>query len=355
MKKLVIAAVVTPFVLIAFIGAAFSFGGEERGGINVDALPPLAKEMLPTVERIQAASCPEMPVVFILAHVMAESSWTATSYSSAGAAGLYQMMPFNWPDELGGGWGGRPAADHLVWDPTTHLEFGIPWVCGNLRNITLFVQVAGLSIDPLDAMLVCHVAGCSRVTASATGIPEPGDAGCGAACSATVKKYIENVHRYIDDFTLKGGSGAAVGNLGPPQPWTGGGTGCVHDDPTTGGCVTGATRHMINEVNRVTGGWPWGMGCHAARPNNPTSDHPQGKGCDLYVGTLGQFPNETDTASGWAMATWLEVNADALGVKYIIWDGDFWQGSWGPYFSGIYNIGSPTGGHYDHIHVSMQF
>ncbi len=321
-------------------------------------MPPLAKEMLPTVERIQASSCPEMPVVFILAHLNAESSWNPTSYSSAGAAGLYQFMPFNWPDDLGGGWGGRPGVDHPVWDPTTHLEYGIPWVCGNLRNITLYIASAGLSIDPLDAVLVCHVAGCSRVNGSVTGIPEPGEAGCMAGCSATVKKYIANVRRYMDDFTLKGGAGGAgfaVGNLGAALAYPGGPPGCIYDDPTSGGCVTGATLHMVNEVNRVSGGWPWGIGCCAARPNNPTSDHPVGKGCDITVGRIGAFPVEPDISTGWSMAFWLEANADALRVKYIIWQGKFWQGSWGPCFPGIYNVGSPTGGHFDHLHVSMKF
>ena len=37
---------------------------------------------------------------------------------------------------------------------------------------------AGKPATALDAMLVCHVAGCSRVTGSASGVPQAGEAGC---------------------------------------------------------------------------------------------------------------------------------------------------------------------------------
>lgn len=54
--------------------------------------------------------------------------------------------------------------------------------------------------------------------------------------------------------------------------------------------------------------------------------------------------------------TWLVANADPLGVTYIIWDGRIWTGSsWRAYTGGgIYNPNHPTGGHHDHIHVSVR-
>ncbi|PXY17485.1 hypothetical protein BA062_37515 [Prauserella flavalba] len=62
------------------------------------------------------------------------------------------------------------------------------------------------------------------------------------------------------------------------------------------------------------------------------------------------------------MAAWLRVNAEALRVKYVIWQGRYWdpttsdQEGWGERYTGggVYNVADPTGGHYDHIHVSFR-
>ena len=144
------------------------------------------------------------------------------------------------------------------------------------------------------------------------------------------------------------------------------GAGCTVRDPTTDGCITPTTAYALEQVAAAFGGYRRGpvinsTGCHAARPANPTSDHPLGKGCDLFPGQGGRFAQGAELDNGWRVADWLRANSDALGVRYIIWQGRIWapgdedQGGWGRRYSGggVYDPSDAVGGHYDHIHVSF--
>jgi hypothetical protein len=159
------------------------------------------------------------------------------------------------------------------------------------------------------------------------------------------------------------------GATGPgAAPYTGGATGCTQDDPTTGGCLTGATRHALDEVLRVFGGYSAGSmiqstGCWDAHQWNPSSDHPKGRACDFFPGSAGVFAAGNELQSGWQVADWFRANADALQVNYIIWQGRIWSvthgdtdGGWGQPYSGggVYDPTEATGGHFDHIHVSFR-
>jgi hypothetical protein len=142
------------------------------------------------------------------------------------------------------------------------------------------------------------------------------------------------------------GTGGAV-----PAAFTGSSDGATVPDPTgTGGKLTPAAAAMYAAVNAA---FPVrSASCWDAHLWNPTSDHPLGKACDIYYDTPGVFPTAAERQRGWEVANWIVANAAALNVKYVIWDGQFWQGSWGPYSSGIYDVTDPVGGHFDHIHVS---
>ncbi|MBC8092094.1 MAG: hypothetical protein H7Y15_09195 [Pseudonocardia sp.] len=153
---------------------------------------------------------------------------------------------------------------------------------------------------------------------------------------------------------------------GSVTPFDGAGTGCVEDDPTTNGCITATTLYAVTQAASVFGGLRGGpvitsAGCHAQRPGNPTSDHPLGKGCDFFPGEGGRFARGADADNGWRAAEWFRINADALKVDYIIWQGRIWspgsndQDGWGrPYTGGgVYDPDDAVGGHYDHIHVSF--
>jgi hypothetical protein len=89
---------------------------------------------------------------------------------------------------------------------------------------------------------------------------------------------------------------------------------------------------------------------------NPSSDHPRGKGCDLFQ----DYRSSPGVAVGWRLANWMVANQAALGINYVIWQNQIWTSgrpaSWVPYQSSIYGCPNPaniTGCHMDHIHVSF--
>ena len=147
-----------------------------------------------------------------------------------------------------------------------------------------------------------------------------------------------------------------------PAPYRGGSTGCVIADPTgTGGCVTGATAHLLVQTQAAFGSeWPWGIACWDEHSWSPGSDHPLGRACDFTVGELGHYPNQAQSRAGWALAEWLRAYATRLDVEYVIWDGRIWSTSyasqgWRPYDGGgIYDLSTPSGAHRDHVHVSLE-
>jgi hypothetical protein len=286
------------------------------------------------------------------------------------------MTEPSWRAAGGTPWtGDPPPADADVFQQGTHLRLAVPWICTNLRTVTTHLTETGKPTSPLDALLVCHVAGCGRVLDSRTGVPAPGEAGCGPDCAATISHYITTVHQHAADFAAPAAGPALAGavslaGLPRPAPYTGGaGGGCVVDDPTrAGGCLTPATAHALHQIQTVFG--PPGptaatrsIGCWDKHAWNPDSDHPDGRACDLFPTQAGQFPAGEQLAHGWRIATWLRTYATDLNISYLIWQGRIWSpttpdepGSWGrPYTGGgIYDARDPTGGHFDHVHVSFR-
>ncbi len=357
---LAIAAV--PTALVVLVGGALSTESEEMAGytLDVSSLPEAARESLAMLEDARVEHCPELPLVWLVAQIQAESGWDPRAYSSAGAAGLLQLMPGTWSEAGDGtGWDAvaGPLPDHPVWKPADHVEVALPWMCANLRTVAAHLAESGKPTPPLDALAVCHVAGCSRVTGSVTGIPDAGEAGCDDACATTVRAYVDAIHDWVVTFSRPVPAGITpVGDAA--APWAGGAGDCTVPDPTgTGGCVTPATAWLLGQVAGVFPGLP--VSCWDAHAWNPDSDHPQGRGCDYTFGVMGSFPGPQDTAFGWSVAEWLRTNADPLRVDYVIWQGRIWSSSrpdegWRPYTGGgVYDPRDPTGGHYDHIHVSV--
>lgn len=147
----------------------------------------------------------------------------------------------------------------------------------------------------------------------------------------------------------------------PPEP-------CTADDPTTDGCLT-PTALRLHDAMVARFGEP-GPGeplrtitCWSEHAWNPSSDHPAGRACDAFPAGYGEFPQGADLASGWTVANWLRDNAAELRVRYVIWQGRIWYrgtgdaaDGWGrPYDGGgVYDPSDATGGHYDHVHVSVR-
>lgn len=369
----------------------------ELSGVDLTGVPKLAKQMLPVINDVLDRQCPELPAVWVVAEVQAESGWNPKAHSNdsnGGASGLYQMNDRNWAAA------GGPADEITV--PETHLRVGIPWVCTNLRAVTEHLAATKKPTAPLDAMLVCHIAGCGRVTGSATGVPKVGEAGCGSTCVSLINRYIANVHRYIAQFStppaapprapappptvpaagrpgiaaqpgvaaqpgiagrpgiaarpgvqaavaqdsqgaqvvpavIGGGAGATV-TLGAitsslplsPAPFSGAITGCTLSDPTSRGCLTATTRYALESTVDAFGDFRAGptlrsVSCWDPHAWNPTSDHARGRACDLFTGAPGEFAQGDALVEGWRVANWYRANAAALHVKYVIWQGRYWQ------------------------------
>jgi hypothetical protein len=406
-----VAAAMVGLLLLLIIGAAEDDAGPGLTGVDPAKIPALAKQMLPVIDDVVSRQCPELPPVWVVAEIMAESGWNPRAHSNdsnGGASGLYQINDRNWATA-----GGKPGSGD-VFVPETHLRLGIPWVCANLRAVTGHLKATGKPTTPLDAMLVCHIAGCGRVTGSATGVPKAGEAGCGGTCVGLINRYLSNVHKFVDRFgapvgpppgpppeevlaapaVLPGGPAgpaeaaaaepAAIGEPGgvgavvtvggittqalPPAPaaFSGAKTGCTQDDPTTGGCLTAATLYGLQAQGAAFGGFQSGpsitkASCWDRHAWNPTSDHAKGRACDLFPGPAGVFAKGSTLEQGWRVANWYRTNASALRVRYLIWQGRYWdpstkdQRGWGTRYTGggIYNVKDATGGHYDHVHVSF--
>ncbi len=116
------------------------------------------------------------------------------------------------------------------------------------------------------------------------------------------------------------------------------------------------------------GGWTDGplihsAGCWDEHAWNPRSDHSRGRACDLFPTKPGTFPKGAELDAGWRVAGWLRDNAEALQVRYLIWQGRYWDpdvedqdDGWGRRYTGggVYDVRDATGGHFDHVHISFR-
>ena len=409
--------------LVAVLGVALSAipGGDvtaPSSGVDAARLPATARRYLPLVTDLTAQQCPELPPLWVVAQVEAESGWDSAAVGD-GVAGLLQFDQLTWMAAGGPAWSGRsPRPGDDVLDPDAHLRVAVPWLCTTLRAVTGHLLENGKPASALDAMLVCHVAGCGRVTGSASGVPRAGEAGCDVRCAAVVTRYLDAVHGLVRQYAVTDpgpgtdttasaaapaddhaarpsavpsppSAGSPTRHSTSPRPpaapapppatasppaglldpgaWTGGSTGCTVPDPTGGRCVTGATRHGFEEVAAAFEGWKDGpairsAGCWDRHAWNPRSDHPQGRACDLFATRPGRYADGAELADGWRVARWFRGHAGPLQVKYVIWQGRYWdprvadQDGWGRRYSGggVYDVRNATGGHYDHVHVSFR-
>lgn len=87
------------------------------------------------------------------------------------------------------------------------------------------------------------------------------------------------------------------------------------------------------------------------RSSNSLSDHPSGRAVDAMIDN---YTTPEGKKLGWDIAHYVQANAQALNVKYIIWDAQIWTGTtWRPYHhpSGATDDNSL---HKNHVHVSVR-
>ncbi|OYO08881.1 metalloendopeptidase [Enemella evansiae] len=130
------------------------------------------------------------------------------------------------------------------------------------------------------------------------------------------------------------------------------------DDPTSNGQITARMLHVYQQTLAAFPDTTWA--CYSPRPGT-TSEHPLGRACDVAFGNaIGQYPTTEQHALGWEVTNWVQDHAEALGVEYLIWDGLIWSVSrdsegWRPYNGGgMHDPGNVTGGHYDHLHITVK-
>jgi peptidoglycan DL-endopeptidase CwlO len=125
--------------------------------------------------------------------------------------------------------------------------------------------------------------------------------------------------------------------------------GCSEPDPTTSGCLTPRTLHMLREAQR--NGFKRFVACF--RPGGPY-EHPKGRACDFSAERNG-FGGDAfggDKLYGNNLTAFFVRNADRLGVMYVIWYRQIWLPAtgWRSYGAAY---GDPASDHTNHVHVSM--
>ena len=148
-----------------------------------------------------------------------------------------------------------------------------------------------------------------------------------------------------------------AGALGDPVPVEGDPDELV-DDPTSDGQIT---VRMLSVYEQTLAGFPestWA--CYSPRPGQK-SEHPLGRACDVAFGNaIGQYPTPGQLEYGWQVTNWLMQHAETLGVEYLIWQGKIRSlaradEGWRDYTGGgMHDPGDVTGGHYDHLHITVK-
>ncbi|MFR9776532.1 coiled-coil domain-containing protein [Micromonospora sp. MS34] len=124
---------------------------------------------------------------------------------------------------------------------------------------------------------------------------------------------------------------------------------CSVDDPTTSGCITPRTLHMLQQAKAA--GYKRYVSCYRSGGDG---EHPKGRACDFSAAS-GGFEDVSatggDKAYGDSLASWAKSNASRLGIMYVIWYRQIWMPNtgWRSYSGG----GSPAGDHTNHVHISM--
>ncbi|MGW6277776.1 hypothetical protein [Kribbella sp. NPDC055071] len=190
-----------------------------------------------------------------------------------------------------------------------------------------------------------EIASQAGIDLTRTGNPYAGRAGAPPPDSAN-----EGVQQDDGNCDQTGGliSGQPVNGVWPEQQQS------VTDPTGTGGLVTPRTAAWVALARQNLG--TLSMSCWDAHAWNPTSDHPRGKACDVMVGTDART-SAPARARGDQIANWAIKTAGQTGVHYVIWYGKIWsarRGTWIPYNGGgVYDPTDATGGHFDHVHVSL--
>ncbi|MFD4639746.1 peptidase inhibitor family I36 protein [Lentzea sp. NPDC058436] len=119
--------------------------------------------------------------------------------------------------------------------------------------------------------------------------------------------------------------------------------------------ATKRTQFIDDQIASKTGEKQCWVGDYRSYESS-TSNHNTGNALDCTISNaIGTYPTESQKAQGWKLAYWLQKHASKLDVRYVIWQGKIWSVARASEGWRNYTAGSGvTGGHYDHVHVSVQ-
>lgn len=253
-----------------------------------------------------SASCDGLPAPVLAAQLKQESGWRTDAISPAGAIGMAQFMPATWAAH------GIDADGDGSADPLSPVD--AIWSAARF-NCTLKSQVSRVPGDVVALTLAAYNAGPYAVLRHG-GIPPYEE----------TRNYVTSILASLPSFTETLGSSAD--GLTPRA---------AH------------VRQLVKDTFGVRD-----IGGFATDGHAPGSDHYTGRAIDVMLTPLGP----ANTALGWSIATYLQSNAQSLGITYIIWDARIWSPAraaegWRPYRhpSGRSNA---TLDHRDHVHVSVR-
>lgn len=155
----------------------------------------------------------------------------------------------------------------------------------------------------------------------------------------------------LDSASQGGGCGPDADAAG----YSGTDPGNLVDDPTTNRTITARTAHILAQVKTRFPTTAWS--CFSPQRPGQVSEHSLGRACDGTFGnSIGHKATGPSLTLGWQVTNWMKANARTLGVEYLIWQGRIWSVArssegWRAYNGGgIFDPGSVTGGHFDHLH-----
>jgi hypothetical protein len=118
--------------------------------------------------------------------------------------------------------------------------------------------------------------------------------------------------------------------------------------------ATARTQFVDDQIARLTGEKHCWVGAYRSYQPS-TSNHNTGNALDCTISNaIGSHPSAAQKAQGWKLAYWLQKHAGRLDVRYVIWQNKIWSVARASEGWRNYGGSGVTGGHYDHVHVSIQ-
>lgn len=307
--------------------------------------------------------CPEVTPSIIAAQLDQESHFNPKAASPAGAQGIAQFMPGTW---AGAGKDGDGDGKADILNPADAIWSQGNYMCAQVATVKALIAQGRVNGSPIELALAAYNAGVGNVLKYG-GIPPFKET------TAYVKSILTNQAKFVVTYS-GGGAGAAASadQLAPGNTYK---ANFAAESPTMPDPTPGAhglakiTPRLHRLIQDLRAAYPQianlpALYCWDAHSFNPKSEHSRGRACDIpfYNCPLagGNAARGADPKlglkAGNAAANWLTSNAQKYGVYYVIWQGKIWYASsgWRTYggTSGS-NPNTCSGGHYDHIHVSV--